>query len=201
MAPIRFHDIFIEEVAEQITPDGDLCDGYTLVKGTGKIAAREVREHIIGRVPYLKNLLELEEAGEQPAGIQLSENSLSTTDPRGLFHTGLHHTMASMIGMINTRQPQDGNGVPSVDGVNYSVILAGEPGTEETQIMIWTHKSVAKELVESGQLDLEAFSIESKPWPEDGIHEAYNECLGTLVAEQATRPFYSSDCLDKDAAS
>lgn len=190
MAQQDFDEIFIEEVPEWTDVEGYTCDGYTAIRATGRITVPELRKQIISRVTFLDGLLALEESGEQPAGIVLSEHSILGVDERGLFSTAVTHTVAKLISKINADRADEW-GTPSVGRVQYAITLDGDPHQTETRIIIWADKAVARELVESGKLDLEAFNVGTGLWSDDSITEAFNECVGALIVDNAARPFYS----------
>ena len=154
----------------------------------------ELRKHVINHVLHLGELLALEEAGEQSLGITLTEDGAIRADPRGLFSSALHYAMAHLIeGINNAQEREEGDTVPTVFGVSYAATLAGDIGEEETQIIIWTYKAAAKDLIESGNLDLETFTIVPEPWDGDGITEKFEEHIGKLIMDSATKPFNSPE--------
>jgi hypothetical protein len=191
---VNIDELIIKETPAYTLSGGEFPDGYgntildpehdvpayTTLRAVSPITAPELREKVTRAVPDLKKLLELETAGQNPSGVELDvEQDFGgrPVDPKGLFHTALTHTIHNLLAERLGSQRETWSSGPF-----FSVSLEETAhGTEEVHISIAEDKETVRDLIESGRLNIETFSVDKGVWPADGIEEAFNECLGSLV--------------------
>ncbi|WP_426990816.1 hypothetical protein [Pseudarthrobacter sp. Y6] len=191
MTAPNFENLFIEEVPDHVDVEGSPMDGYTVIRATGPLTVPVLRERVFGRVEFLRDLIDLEEAGGRPAGLVVDEYSPS--DPStGIFGAALLETMGSLI-RNGGKAYLDKWGRQSVVGIDYSVDLSTRGSCPETHLTIWADRERARELIRSGALDMEKLDIELTQkdgafGPEDEIPQMFAQCVGDLILQAAVEP-------------